>query len=161
LRGYRRDLDLPNDLLDVFEEGVYRITELARLRDETADIKDDDGNTVTLKRGLLRCLQFPFVILTSNGEREFPAPFLRRCLQLDLPEPNAAQLADIVKAHFDGQLSKEAESLIEDFISRQDSATLATDQLLNAVFLIAGRNFGSDETRTEMIDAVLRSLQRG
>jgi hypothetical protein len=31
----------------------------------------------------LRCRvrRFPVVVITSNGEREFPAPFLRRCLR--------------------------------------------------------------------------------
>ena len=45
------------------------------------------------RRGRVRCRAFPFVVLTSNGEREFPPAFLRRCVRLKLPpsRPRAAR----------------------------------------------------------------------
>jgi hypothetical protein len=39
------------------------------------------------------------VVITSNGEREFPPAFLRRCLRLDLPDPDEPRLRAIVSAH--------------------------------------------------------------
>ena len=39
--------------------------------------------------GKVQCDQFPFVVITSNSEREFPAPFLRRCIQLTIEDPKA------------------------------------------------------------------------
>ena len=90
----KSDIDLPNDLLHVFEEGEYEIPELARLP------ADEDGKfppvevwlhksrkTTKIHRGHVRCRAFPLVLLTSNGEREFPPAFLRRCLRLDLKQP--------------------------------------------------------------------------
>ncbi len=158
----KSDFDLPNDLLDIFEEGEYRIPELERLREkeEKVKVRDDHGEWVEIERGRVRCRQFPFVVMTSNGERELPAPFLRRCLQLDLIEPNADQLAEIVEAHFNHNLPDGSKELIADFLDRRAAGLLATDQLLNAVFLVAGREFGSDEKRREMIEALLRSLTR-
>ena len=71
----KSDIDLPNDLLNVFEEGEFEIPELARIADRAPDVKvltEDDGDRVTVHGGQVRCKAFPFVVLTSNGEREFP-----------------------------------------------------------------------------------------
>jgi MoxR-like ATPase len=156
----KSDFDLPNDLLDVFEEGRFAIPELERLDQDKVEIKDYDGNPVTITKGRVLCRQFPFVAMTSNGERDFPAPFLRRCLRLDLQEPNRDQLEDIVKAHFNGKLPPETKELIDEFLSRIETRkALATDQLLNAVFLVASEEFGLKEKREQMIDALLRQLE--
>ena len=44
-------------------------------------------------RGRVRCRAFPIVVITSNGEREFPPAFLRRCLRLEMAAPEHEQLA--------------------------------------------------------------------
>jgi hypothetical protein len=77
------DVDLPNDLLTVFEEGEFEIPELARLPEQEGTIEvltADPRRTVPVTRGRLRCSQFPVVVITSNGEREFPPAFLRGCV---------------------------------------------------------------------------------
>ncbi|WP_224363655.1 AAA family ATPase [Hyalangium versicolor] len=53
----------------------------------------------------------PFVVLTSNDERELPAAFLRRCVVLELPMPDKERLRRIAVAHF-GE-GKEALALYE------------------------------------------------
>ena len=40
------------------------------------------------------------VIITSNGEREMPSAFLRRCLHLELDEPRVPFLERVAKAHY-------------------------------------------------------------
>src|SRR5262249_8012973 len=95
----KSNMDLPNDLLNVFEEGEFPIPELQRYDQERVSVRTHDNTTFVVKGRHVRCYEFPFVILTSNGEREFPPPFLRRCLQLTLPEPGEAQLKDIVTGH--------------------------------------------------------------
>jgi MoxR-like ATPase len=76
------DVDLPNDLLDIFEEGEYVIPELARVAatQESVKVTADDDSPAVIRKGRVRCEEFPLVIITSNGEREFPAPFMRRRL---------------------------------------------------------------------------------
>ncbi len=156
----KSDFDLPNDLLDVFEEGLFAIPELERLDQVEAEIRDYDGNKITVTKGRVRCRQFPFVVMTSNGERDFPAPFLRRCLRLDIQEPKREQLEDIIKAHFDNKLPPGTKELIDDFLTRVESRkALATDQLLNAVFLVAGEELASEEERKRVIEALLRHLE--
>jgi MoxR-like ATPase len=93
---------------------------------------------VTIPRGRVRCTQFPFVLLTSNAEREFPPAFLRRCLRLDIKQPDDERLRQIVATQLDPQLAKDAEGLIQQFHNKREKedGDRATDQLLNAVYLI-------------------------
>ena len=67
-----------------------------------------------------------------------PPAFLRRCLRLDITEPNPKKLAKIVEAHFDMEDINQAPqlaALLERFIQRRDNGYMATDQLLNAIHL--------------------------
>ncbi|WP_329402263.1 MoxR family ATPase [Streptomyces melanogenes] len=131
------DLDLPNDLLNVLEEGQFEIPELVRTahRHPEADVMvAGTDSRVRVDRGRIRCRAFPFVVLTSNGEREFPPAFLRRCVTLELKQPDKQQLKAIVEAHL-GQLDQDALELVDTFLHRASGGELATDQLLNAVYL--------------------------
>lgn len=142
------DIDLPNDLLHIFEAGEFVIPEL--LRNEGASgngtkatiaepeaVRTIEGHTVLVENGRVRCTEFPFVVLTSNGEREFPPAFLRRCLRLDMPEPDRPKLERIVRAHLGEGVLVQSEQLLDEFIKLRGQAQgeLATDQLLNAIFL--------------------------
>jgi MoxR-like ATPase len=42
----------------------------------------------------------PLVIITNNGERELPVPFVRRCIALTLPDLTEEKLVEIARAHF-------------------------------------------------------------
>ncbi len=137
----KADLDLPNDLLNIFEDGNFPIPELERYDEPVVYVKGTstlDGAKLAIARGKVQCRQFPFVVLTSNGEREFPGPFLRRCIRIRIDDPSEDQLGEIVEAHLGEQLRSEAaaKALIADFF--RDRGKLATDQLLNAVYLTAG-----------------------
>ncbi|WNI29282.1 MoxR family ATPase [Streptomyces sp. ITFR-6] len=135
----KSDIDLPNDLLNVLEEGEFAIPELERivdrLPDGEADVLDHDGNKVRIKGGRVQCRAFPFVVLTSNGERDFPAPLMRRCIHLELDRPDHKRLASYVKAHLGEEAARSSEDLITRFLERSRSELLATDQLLNAIYL--------------------------
>jgi MoxR-like ATPase len=152
------DVDLPNDLLTVFEEGFFEITELARLPEEMTDVEvltADHQGTVTVHRGQVQCTEFPVVVITSNGERDFPPAFLRRCIRLDLPMPDEERLRAIVAAHLGPEIVTEVDDLLQAFLRRRAPGELATDQLLNAVFL---RSSGVDLDADGLLDAVLHQL---
>ncbi|MBM3783493.1 MAG: MoxR family ATPase [Acidobacteria bacterium] len=135
----KSDLDLPNDLLNIFEKGEYTIPELNRAGVGPVEVRCRQGPpTMTITGGRIRCTQFPFVVLTSNGEREFPGPFLRRCVRLEVKEPSLAQLEQIVTRHFNEEQKARAMDLIQEFHDRRlKGQLLASDQLLNAVFLLS------------------------
>ncbi len=189
----KSDIDLPNDLLHVFEEGQFEIPELVRIAEKCENVevraayKDKTEHTyqdikATINQGRIQCNNFPFVILTSNGERDFPPAFLRRCLRLDIQEPSKEELEKIVKAHFlrkedekhkedekgkkdenvitEAKLLEKAKELIEQFLKKRDNKqeNLATDQLLNAIYLITRKYAPEGEDKQKLIEQLFKSL---
>ncbi|MFF8968435.1 AAA family ATPase [Streptomyces sp. NPDC014995] len=158
----KSDLDLPNDLLNVLEEGQYEIPELMRAARHSADgataevLADGTDTPVAVARGRVRCRAFPFVVLTSNGEREFPPAFLRRCVRLKLRRPDREQLTEIVRAHLDTPPA-EADHLIDRFLTRAADGELATDQLLNALYLTGVAGLDA-ESRDALADELMPYL---
>ncbi|MBM2616489.1 MoxR family ATPase [Actinoplanes sp. LDG1-06] len=153
----KSDIDLPNDLLTVFERGDYKIPELVRIAERYPQCSvpvEDSAQRVTVTDGLVRCRAFPIVIMTSNAEREFPAAFLRRCVSLHLKEPGAGQLVQIVRAHLGG-LADSGADLIERFLARRSQGALATDQLLNAIYLLNQAELAREEGTLEVDRQVL------
>lgn len=150
----KSDIDLPNDLLNIFEEGQYEIAELGRIADLFPEItvQTSDNQTTKITQGKVQCQAFPFIILTSNGEREFPPAFLRRCLRLDLREPTPQELAAIVKAHLGNDIIEKAQPIIEKFIQRRNQGDLATDQLLNAIYILTNTDNTSDSPMVDYHD---------
>ncbi|MEU3604751.1 MoxR family ATPase [Streptomyces sp. NPDC035033] len=157
----KSDIDLPNDLLHVLENGSYDIPELVRARHQESRARvftDDPDGTAPVTDGLVRCRAFPFVVITSNGERQFPAAFLRRCVRLDVSPPREDQLAAMIAAHFRDQDGRH-DAMIRAFMERsRQSGGLATDQLLNAVYLRSAGVRDDDETWGELLDALWRQL---
>ncbi|MFF8727060.1 AAA family ATPase [Streptomyces sp. NPDC015171] len=157
----KSDIDLPNDLLSVFEEGSYEIPELVRSEAETVQVRTDDPDRrAPVHKGRVRCRAFPIVVITSNGERDFPPAFLRRCLRLDLPQPSPERLAAMVAAHFSPETAGQASGLIQQFLRHSaENGGLAIDQLLNAVHLVTNGRFSMESEHWEpLLDAVWRAL---
>ena len=159
----KSDIDLPNDLLHIFEEGEFEIPELRRIADKLDRVEVQTAykdQKATIEKGRIRCTSFPFVILTSNGERDFPPPFLRRCIRLNIQEPDKTELERIVKAHLqlDDELSEKADNLIEQFLKKRQNGELATDQLLNAVYLVTRENSPTGTTKDDLIEKILKYL---
>ncbi|MEU8880683.1 AAA family ATPase [Streptomyces hydrogenans] len=157
----KSDIDLPNDLLHVLDNGTYAIPELVRARrqEPVSHVHTDDPEgTVPVVDGQVRCRAFPFIVITSNGERQFPPAFLRRCVRLDVSPPREDQLAAMVTAHFQDQTGRH-DALVREFVERsRDHGGLAADQLLNAVYLRSAGVRGDDKAWEELLDALWRRL---
>lgn len=157
----KSDIDLPNDLLNVLEEGEFGIPELERIADRLpdgeAEVLTDDGIKVTVKGGRVQCGAFPFVVLTSNGERDFPAPLMRRCIHLELGRPDHQRLATFVRAHLGDEAARSGDDLIAHFLERSRSELLATDQLLNAIYLT---DAAAPAGRDRLADLLIQRLDR-
>lgn len=77
--------DVPNNLLDVLDTGCITLPTGEHV--ERVECQDSQ----------------PLIIITSNGDRDLPAPFLRRCyvLHLDFPkDDDEAWLMARARAHF-------------------------------------------------------------
>ena len=182
----KSDIDLPNDLLTVFEEGRFEIPELVRLEPDESEA-DPEGDAsyevsvrtaytdekdeftcgdrkVKIQGGRINCTQFPLVILTSNGERDFPPPFLRRCLRLNMQDPTRQDLERIVKKHMEDCdfTAEDVDKLVNSFLTRRNDKKeqLATDQLLNALFMIVRQRGGLYEDKESLLAHLLAPLDR-
>lgn len=163
----KADVDLPNDLLHILEEGSFVIPELQRIAGdcEVAAVRTcevDRPDTVEVKRGVVSCRSFPIVVLTSNGERELPLAFHRRCLRLDLQPPGPERLTQIVKAHLSEALAANDASgarlqqLVKEFLNlRNAGKVMATDQLMNLVHLVLGGGHAPDSVEAAALQGML------
>jgi MoxR-like ATPase len=157
----KSDIDLPNDLLNVLEEGEFGIPELERIAGRLpggeAEVLSDDGARVKVRGGRVQCRAFPFVVLTSNGERDFPAPLMRRCLHLELGRPDRQRLATFVRAHLGDEAARAGDDLITHFLERSRSELISTDQLLNAIYLTGA---AAPAGRDRLADLLIQRLDR-
>lgn len=172
----KSDIDLPNDLLHIFEEGEFGIPELERIAEEQPTVEvltafrdeaEPDYQTnrkVTIPKGRVRCRVFPFIILTSNGEREFPPAFLRRCLRLDIDNPSKERLEQIITNQLGEEWVQQSEALIQGFHTSltQSQELLSTDQLLNAVYLLTQHQVppGPSDSKHSLRQQLLRRLDK-
>ncbi len=166
----KSDADLPSDLLHVLEEGGFNIPEITRLpssqKGENITVNSSDPSLPKIPipaNGHIRCDDFPLIIMTSNGDREFPPAFLRRCLQLSIPwDRRATQLTAIIRQHLG--ISPQDDPAIADLLvmfnnrRAEADATLAIDQLLNAIFLARSRADVSPLNHESIKAAIFRSL---
>jgi MoxR-like ATPase len=159
----KSDVDLPNDLLHVFENGQFEIPELTRIARHTpkVDVRTLDGKSATIDRGIVSCQEFPIVVITSNNERDLPPAFLRRCLPIDLPRPEPDELRKIVAKHLPEGDSGMLEEVLAAFVTRRgDGRMLATDQLLNAFYLVTRGKSISSTDRLAIENIVFRELEK-
>ena len=162
----KADVDLPNDLLHVFEDGDFEIPELRRMRAHRPTVSvavHGVGDQVEITEGHVRCSAFPIIVLTSNGERDFPQAFLRRCLQLPLDDPDSEQLARIVAAHLGEDAVRDYGDVIDTFIDRRTRfGALPTDRLLIAIHILSEAGHGggnlSDADREDLAARLMQPL---
>jgi MoxR-like ATPase len=163
----KADLQLPNELLHLFEEGQFTIEELRREGGDTSEetVKTCDDRPVTIHGGQVRCHEFPIVVMTSNRERDFPPAFHRRCLRIDMPRPTHTSLEQLVKRHFrsrdvkwDPSHDALLDTWIRDFLIGGNNPDRAIDQLLNAVYLLTQTS--ADQLQEASVRQLRQILQR-
>lgn len=159
----KSDSDLPHDLLNLFEDGEFTIDVLARAARRSPRIEvftADPNGTAVVEGGRVACAAFPIVVITSNGERDFPPAFLRRCLRFETRDPDTEQLAAMVAAHAVDPGDQHRTRLIEEFVARSAAlGGLPADKLLDAVYLAtSGAYTPDDESWPRLVDALWRQL---
>jgi MoxR-like ATPase len=71
--------DVPNDLLEPLDRGTFRVPVT--------------GHTVERKQDV-------FIVITTNGERDLPPAFLRRCVVLNLGDIDKKWLLEVARRHY-------------------------------------------------------------
>ena len=144
--------DFPNDLLNELEHNFFRVAELGLDRIRAAE-------------GLE-----PVILVTSNSEKNLPAPFLRRCVyyNIEFPKDNS-RLRDIVASRI-GEFRAESTPLLDSALElftllRRDSVGLtkkpATAELLDWMLALLALNADVNsplQKQSEMVKATLPAL---
>jgi MoxR-like ATPase len=159
----KSDLDLPGDLLNVMENGQFLIPVLARAKsDRPFRVRGAGGGDARYEvdeDGVVRREHFPVIVFTSNGERAFSPPFLRRCIRFEMPAPGKDRLARIVALHL-GDVAASAENdaitAFAERLGRHDP--LAINQILEFVSLVTGDAPPGSEERKRLEEILLQEL---
>jgi MoxR-like ATPase len=87
--------DLPNDLLRELDQGTFEISEIPT---------DAPEHPEGLRRQMGRAEREarPFMLITSNVERQLPDAFLRRCVFFHIPFPGRERLREILRDRVEG-----------------------------------------------------------
>lgn len=148
--------DVPNDVLFEFQEMAFRIEEaslsdyagylldkkpeLQRLLPAGTELRPDAQGFLRHDPGRPR----PFMVLTSNSEKNLPDAFLRRCIFYHIPFPGPDKLAEIVRSNILLQPAYAAvlDQLIERFGQLRESGLRkkpATDELVKWIDILQRR----------------------
>ncbi|WP_164008270.1 AAA family ATPase [Pyxidicoccus trucidator] len=93
--------DVPNDLLVPLGSGQFTV--------------DETGVLVRAQRPLL-------LVVTTNGERDLPPAFIRRCVRMKLEAHTQAQLVDIAMRHHGAEGSRLYQRLAEWLVQEREAA---------------------------------------
>ncbi|MET7755309.1 MoxR family ATPase [Streptomyces sp. NPDC005389] len=94
----KADPDLPNSLL-------------GPLGSLSFPVPWDDRTTVSAEPG-----EEPFVVITSNDERELPRPFLRRCVVFEFGPPSRDHLLRVAASHLGTDYDEHLTGQVADYI---------------------------------------------
>lgn len=115
----KAELEFPNDLLHELDKMAFYVYETKQ--------------TIKAKHR-------PIIIITSNNEKELPAPFLRRCFFHYINFPNVDELQKIVKAHYPDVQSSLLEQALKYFYQLRQRDELkkkpSTSELLDWLRLL-------------------------
>ena len=137
----KADLEFPNDLLHELDAMSFHITET--------------GDTITAK-------QRPFVIITSNNEKELPDAFLRRCVFHFIDFPSTELMLQIVRVHHPTLEESLVSQAIRAFYELRDIVQLrkrpSTSELIDwlAVLHRAGIDGGRLAKEVPMLGTLLK-----
>lgn len=157
----KSDLDLPGDLLNVMENGEFTIPVLARAKsDRPFVVNGTDGGSYKVDAdGVVRRRYFPVIVFTSNGERAFSPPFLRRCIRFEMPPADKDRLIRIVTAHLNTKAANAESEAIAAFADRlRRNDPLAINQILEFVYLVTGDSPPGSESRKQLEAILLQEL---
>jgi MoxR-like ATPase len=152
----KADLEFPNDLLYELDLMEFRIAET----NET-----------------VRAKERPFVVVTSNAEKELPDAFLRRCVFHYIAFPDRDMMAAIVRVHFPDLEDALLSAALQRFYEIRDLGALrkkpATSELLDWLRILVQKGIESEDLKTQMpalgvllknasdIEAAARVLPKG
>lgn len=136
----KADPDVPNDLLEPFDVRRFTVKET--------------NDKIEAKREV-------FLVLTTNGERELPPAFVRRCVTLALADPDRSWFERVAKQHYpngDATLQKRIAQEVQRLRdgTKQGLRKPSTAEFLDALRACADLNVEpGDRNWMHVVDTVL------
>lgn len=93
--------DLPNDLLRELDRHEFEIPEIPDAAADRDPVRDRTTGAVLLRTMKHSDQDKPFIVITSNVERQLPDAFLRRCVFYHIEFPDSARLRSIVRSRLE------------------------------------------------------------
>lgn len=146
----KADIDFPNDLLLVLD----------RLQFEVDEVKGWKFDALQNQTAEQRKNYLPLIIITSNREKELPKAFLRRCLFYYIDFPERAELEEIIKSHFQQDLTDLFEAALVKFLQLRNETKFtwrkkpSTSEFINWLTLLE-----RDEKREKLTDKQIADLE--
>ena len=123
----KADIEFPNDLLLELDKMEFHVYET---------------------RQMIKALQRPIVVITSNNEKELPDAFLRRCFFHYIAFPDTVTMEKIVKVHYPGIKQKLVRQAMEVFFDLRKAPGLkkkpSTSELLDWLKLLMADDIPAD-----------------
>jgi len=113
----KADPDVPNNLLVPLGSFVFQI--------------EDTGATVEVDVS-----HQPLLIITTNDERDLPAAFLRRCIELRIATQSVEELLKIAKAHFPEETDDHLKDILAAIVDARPSEWRGVNALPSPAELI-------------------------
>jgi MoxR-like ATPase len=142
----KADPDVPNDLLEPFDVKQFTVKET--------------NDPIKARRDV-------FLVLTTNGERELPPAFLRRCVMLALEEPTPKWFEQVAARHFpdgDPELHRRLAAAVMGLRERAVLAQLrkpSTAEFLDAVRVCRALHIDERSSAwADIVDGVLLKTDR-
>ena len=155
----KSDLDLPGDMLNVLEVGEFEIPPLLRAEGSGSgySVRGMDQRKYNVGDGRVVTRHYPIIVFTSNEERTFAPPFLRRCIRFTIEPLGEDLLAKIVEKHV-GNAEESQREEIRKFAERlRDGRELAVNQLVELVHLVTQHRLTGEEA-AKVRDTLLQGL---
>ncbi len=154
--------DLPNDLLRELEQGSFEISELNQSA-VSCEMPINIDDPLTYKKVMNRPdnVRKPFIVITSNVERQLPDPFLRRCIFFHIRFPDESQLLKILEARFPNQQPLFLQRTLTIFQHMRGVSNItkkpATSELINWAEVLC---YEDSEKKLEVIERSIQDKSR-
>jgi MoxR-like ATPase len=112
-----------------------------------------------------RIEESPVIIITTNGERDLPEAFIRRCVVLAIPGPTAERLMEIARLHFpilgsNEEVRQQAENLSKRFDVRgEERAHASTAEFLDLIEVLVTMDIVPDSAEWRLVERLVVEKQ--
>ncbi|MEB3356957.1 MAG: hypothetical protein VKK04_09540 [Synechococcales bacterium] len=157
----KADDSLLEDLGAIFEEAAFQIPELVRVSGSMpqVSIKNSDEQEVIISYGRVSCCTFPFILLTSTGEKKLPIPLLKQCIGLQFPLPRSKELEAMIECQLGEEIYEDLKQPIHDVLERSSNKYSTYQYIVDAAWMVSHTGGSINELFEKLRKLELMSIE--